>query len=182
MNLTNLRRHFFDYARGALRGHPGVRIGRDVKLTGPGHYDLHRGATITRGVRMWVGPGARLVMSYGSKIGDRSILNVETEVIIGVGTRISWDVQILDTDFHWIRDDHGRIHAHTKRIVLEDRVLIGTGSLILKGVTVGTGAVVGAGSVVRASVPASTIVIGNPARHVGDVSEWGSARGPLPES
>lgn len=33
MNLTNLRRHFFDYARGALRGHPGVRIGRDVKLT-----------------------------------------------------------------------------------------------------------------------------------------------------
>ncbi len=49
-------------------------------------------------------------------------------------------------------------------IVIEDDVWIGTDSLILSGVTIGKGAVVAAGSVVTKSVPAFTIVGGNPAK------------------
>ncbi|MBQ8246439.1 MAG: hypothetical protein IJZ42_04845 [Lachnospiraceae bacterium] len=48
-------------------------------------------------------------------------------------------------------------------IHIEDKVWIGTGCKILKGVTIGEGAVVAAGSVVVKDVEAWTMVGGNPA-------------------
>jgi acetyltransferase-like isoleucine patch superfamily enzyme len=50
------------------------------------------------------------------------------------------------------------------RTSVEDGAAIGSGALILGGVTVGTGAVVGAGAIVTRDVAAGTIVVGNPAR------------------
>lgn len=44
------------------------------------------------------------------------------------------------------------------------RASIGSGAVILGGVTIGEGAIVGAGSVVTKDVPPHTIVAGNPAR------------------
>ena len=48
--------------------------------------------------------------------------------------------------------------------ILEDRVSIGSGSVILPGLRIGRNAMVGAGSVVTSNVPAGTTVAGNPAR------------------
>lgn len=180
MNFRAARKHFADYLRGVVRGHPGVRIGHGVKLGGPGKYDLSRGCQINRDSQLWVGEGATLTMLPGSKLGDRAIVNVESKVSIGAGVRISWDVQILDTDFHWIEGSDGRIHQHTRPILIEDRVLIGASTIILKGVTLGTGSVVGAGSVVRRSIAPRTVVGGNPAAKLGDVANWGSAARGLP--
>lgn len=175
MNLMNLRQHLFAYLRGGLRGHPGARVGRAVKLAGPGSYDLRRGSTITDNVQMWVGEGATFTMMPGAKVGDRSIVNVESSVFLGPNTRVSWNVQILDTDFHWLRGPDGRVRPHTRPILIEGDVLVGTGAMILKGVVVGRGAVVAAGSVVRSDVGAGVVVAGNPALEVGRVIEWGSA-------
>jgi acetyltransferase-like isoleucine patch superfamily enzyme len=174
MKLARLRRRLPDLLRGILRGHPGVRIGPRVRLTGPGRYDLHRGSRICEGAQLYVGPDATLRVAAGAKIGIRNIVNVASGVSIAAGVEISWDVQILDTDFHWIKDADGVVRDHTRPIAIGRHVLIGTGALILKGVNIGDGAVVGAGSVVRQSVPAKTIVAGNPAGVVGHVEEWGS--------
>lgn len=119
-------------------------------------------------------------MLSGSKLGDRCIVNVETEVLLSENVRVSWDVQIMDTDFHWLRDNSGRVRPHTRPVIIEHDVLVGARSMVLKGVLIGHGAVVGAGSVVRRSVPAGTVVSGNPAEEVGRVSEWGSAWGGTP--
>jgi acetyltransferase-like isoleucine patch superfamily enzyme len=55
----------------------------------------------------------------------------------------------------------------TGPIVVEDHVFIGTGAIILHGVTLGEGTVVTAGSVVTKSTPPYSIVRGNPAQIVG---------------
>ena len=41
---------------------------------------------------------------------------------------------------------------------------IGTGAIIMPGVTIGAGAMVGAGAIVTADVQDGTVVVGNPAR------------------
>jgi acetyltransferase-like isoleucine patch superfamily enzyme len=51
-----------------------------------------------------------------------------------------------------------------KEIHVEQDCWIGGNVVILPGVTIGRGSVVGAGSVVTKSVPAFTVVAGNPAR------------------
>jgi acetyltransferase-like isoleucine patch superfamily enzyme len=54
-------------------------------------------------------------------------------------------------------------------IVIENDVYIGEGAIVLGGTTIGEGSVIGAGSVVRKSVPAGSVVTGNPAQVVAKV-------------
>lgn len=58
------------------------------------------------------------------------------------------------------------------KIVIKDCAYIGSGSIILPGVTIGEGALVAAGSVVTKSVPAHTVVGGNPARVICSIEEY----------
>jgi acetyltransferase-like isoleucine patch superfamily enzyme len=57
-----------------------------------------------------------------------------------------------------------------EEIVIEDDVLINANCIILKGVTLGKGAIVGAGSVVTKDVPPYTVVAGNPAKQIREIS------------
>ena len=50
------------------------------------------------------------------------------------------------------------------RVVIEDLVSVGSGAVILPGITIGNGAFIGAGAVVTKDVPPGTTVIGIPAR------------------
>lgn len=58
------------------------------------------------------------------------------------------------------------------KIKIEDWAYIGSGSHILPGVTIGEGALVAAGSIVTKSVPAYTIVGGNPAKILCSVDDY----------
>ena len=44
-----------------------------------------------------------------------------------------------------------------------NNVFVGSGSIILPGVTIGNNVIVGAGSVVRTDIPDDSVVTGNPA-------------------
>lgn len=56
--------------------------------------------------------------------------------------------------------------AAPRPVVVEDGVFLGTGAMVLAGVTVGARSLVGAGAVVTKSVPPNSVVVGNPARVV----------------
>lgn len=96
----------------------------------------------------------------------------------------------LDTTFpSGVHIGHHTYLAFNSRVLSHDRVrglflhtrigancFIGGNSLILPGVEIGDGSIVGAGAVVTKSVPARSIVAGNPARVVRsdvDVIEYG---------
>lgn len=120
------------------------------------------------------------------EIGDDSTLAGAVfwcagHITIGRRVVISYNVVVVDSDFHPRDPDQRRLDAiavspygdpadrppsAVEPVVIEDDVLVGIGAMILKGVRIGAGASVCAGAVVTADVPAGSVVAGNPARIV----------------
>lgn len=63
-------------------------------------------------------------------------------------------------------DKDNRDLMHMKPVHIHKNAWIGTGAIILPGVTVGENAIVGAGAIVTKDVPANTTVVGNPAKPI----------------
>ena len=125
-------------------------------------------------------------------IGDWCSLSPDTKIWsmerIEIGNRVilSHGVQIFDNNSHSMSasDRHGRfreLRSHGrhlqseqvshKAVRIEDDAWIGFNSAILKGVTIGRGAIIGACSVITQDVPPFAVVVGSPARKVGESRE-----------
>ena len=85
------------------------------------------------------------------------------DVSIGRNVSISRNVMLI-TGGHDLHDFNIDI---VKSIIIDDDVVIFTGSCILQGVKIGRGAVIGAFSVVRTNIPPYAIVSGNPCKVTG---------------
>lgn len=75
---------------------------------------------------------------------------------IGIPIRLA--SQIRDKDYNWKGLD--------QRIIIEDDVWVGLGSIVLSGVTIRKGSIIAAGSVVTKDVEPYSIYAGNPARKI----------------
>jgi maltose O-acetyltransferase len=115
--------------------------------------------------------------SYGQNtyIGDHVFLNVLcttldcNQVHIGHHVMIGPAVQIYTAAHHLLAETRIQGMEVAKAILIEDNVWIGGGAILLPGVIIGRNAVVGAGAVVTRSVPANTVVAGNPARVIREL-------------
>jgi acetyltransferase-like isoleucine patch superfamily enzyme len=143
-----------------------------VQLAEHAELNIDGRVTIGPGVRMILGPHAKLTIGDQTRITSNTNLFVKSDIEIGKETQISWGVQIMDTDFHYILDHEGNKRTNTKKVKIGNRVWVGSRATILKGVTIGDGAVIGAGSVVTKDVPPRTLVGGNPAQIIKQDVEW----------
>ncbi len=113
-----------------------------------------------------IGHGSKINVQGILTIGDNFRMTAESAIIarhrveIGDEVLVSWDVLVMDTDFHKIYDQDN-LHINPDRpITIGNRVWIGCRSLILKGVRLADGVVVAAGSTVSKSVEVGDAVIG----------------------
>ena len=117
--------------------------------------------------------------SYGcnTNLGDHVFLSSlctildNNEVRIGCHVMIGPVVQIYTAAHPLQSEPRIRGWEVAKPIVIEDNAWIGGGAILLPGIMIGRNAVVGAGAVVSRSVPANTVVVGNPARVVREIEQ-----------
>lgn len=143
-----------------------VVLGRDVKIFQPSLVNLY-GCQIGDETRL----GAFVEIQKNAVIGRRCKISshsficegvvIDDEVFVGHGVMFVNDKRPratvdgrLQTDSDW-----ELLRTHVKQ-----GASIGSGAVILGGVTIGEGALVGAGAVVTRDVPAGATVAGTPAR------------------
>lgn len=102
--------------------------------------------------------GTPSVINQGCRLDSRGGLT------IGSNVSISEDVCILTADHD---PKSPNFKGRPRPVLIEDYVFIGTGAMILPGVTIHRGAIVAAGAVVTRDVQSLDIVGGVPARSIG---------------
>lgn len=92
---------------------------------------------------------------------------IDGKIVIGKGTKISWNVGIITTNHDFNDLEH---HQPGKDIIIGENCWIAMNVMILPGVVLGPRTMVGAGSVVTKSFEkGNCIIAGNPAMKIADL-------------
>ena len=152
---------------------PDVRLGKDVRINHPELVNLY-GCSVGDNTKI----GAFVEIQKNAVVGARCKISSHTFICEGVTTEdevfIGHGVKFINDRYpRATYDDHLQTEADWKviRICVRRGASIGSGAVIMCGVTIGEKALVGAGAVVTQDVPDYAIVAGVPARIVGDVRE-----------
>lgn len=137
----------------------GVQTGHDTGLYNGTFFDL--------------GPNGEVVIgNYCTLVG--AIICSNSRIVIRDYVFIAHEVVLADSGVAVPGEAHPNSASvsgdpHTS-ILIDDNAWIGARVVLLNGARIGTGAIVGASAVVDFEVPPYTIVAGNPARVVRDIS------------
>lgn len=166
---------------------PGVQIAPSAQVN-------WRGLTLYRNSKLSIGDGSIIERSIVSErdgaeivIGSNtfmggSVIACATRIEVGDDVLIAWGCNILDHNSHaiawgkrqadvrdWRQGKKDWKDVITKPVKIGNKSWLGFNVAVLKGVEIGEGAVVAAASVVTKSVPAWTVVAGNPAKVIREI-------------
>jgi acyl-CoA synthetase (AMP-forming)/AMP-acid ligase II/acetyltransferase-like isoleucine patch superfamily enzyme/acyl carrier protein len=118
-----------------------------------------------KSTRVWLHRRRGVAIGRNVSIGLSVLIETAYPSLVSIGDNVSIGMRsIIIAHF---RDFTTQARAAGRPTVrIEDDVYIGPGVIVLPNVTIGRGAVVSAGSVVSSTVPARTLVRGNPARPI----------------
>jgi acetyltransferase-like isoleucine patch superfamily enzyme len=112
-----------------------------------------------------------------------SVIACATHIDIGSDVLISWGCTIVDHNSHaiafsqrkldvkeWYYNRKDWTNVRMNPVKIGDKAWLGLNTVVMKGVEVGEGSIVAAGSVVTKSIPPWTIVAGNPATVIRQIT------------
>lgn len=162
----------------------GIKIGFDKSgLSDPTAYSVWQvaGTVIFKG-RARLGPALKLVASAGGTIifgenfnaGNDVSIYCASRITFGNGALLSWNVTVMDHDFHEIHDQTSKLRInHPREIFFGDNVWIGCNSMILKGGGCDDNCIVAAGSMLNKRMQGEGCIIGgNPPRVLKSNVYW----------
>ena len=146
---------------------PDVKLGENVRIYS---FTNLYGCEIGDDVKI----GTFVEIQKGAKIGRRCKISSHTFVCEGVTLEddvfVGHHVVFTNDRFPRATNASGQLQTEADWVCVPTLVKrgasIGSGAVLLCGITIGENALIGAGSVVTKDVPAGAVVAGNPARPV----------------
>jgi acetyltransferase-like isoleucine patch superfamily enzyme len=166
---------------------PGAKLYRSARIRNASGKDIEirvGSHTMILGELLTFAHGGQIQIGAWCYVGEGTRIWSAARVLIEDRVLIAHNVNIFDSLTHPVsaRARHRQFQmivtsGHPKEIDLGEREItigsdawIGANAMILRGVTIGTGGIVGAGAVVTRNVPDYTIVAGNPAHPVRELT------------
>lgn len=133
-----------------------LSCGENVKFFPRNSYFSY--ANIAIGNDVYIGPGA-----FFSTI---KLISIGNKVMFGPNVTIIGGDHNITKIGKFMYDVEDKLDENDQPVLIGNDVWIGTGAIILKGVTVGEGSVVAAGSLITKNVEPYSIVAGIPAKKI----------------
>ena len=149
---------------------------------------IDEGAQVGAGTRIWHFCHLMSTCRLGENCNIGQNVYIDSNVIIGNGVKIQNNVSVYNgvviednvflgpsMVFTNVTNPRSFIERKNefKKTVVRKGASIGANATILCGIEIGCYAMIGAGAVVIKTVPAYALIVGNPARQIGWVSEAG---------
>jgi len=127
----------------------------------PGSYrarlQQYRGVKFKNAKSVFLGENVTIDGIYPENvsIGDRCLITAGTTIL----------THYLDTE-NLSENPEFYFRFYQGKVIIEDDVFIGTGSVIAKPVRIGKGAIIGANTVITKDVPPGAVMVGAPAKNI----------------
>lgn len=146
-----------------------VTIGKRCKI-GVDNITYHAGMPFS--TRLLVDKkDANITIGDNCRINGASI-HAKNRISIGNNCVFASGISIMDSNGHEVFSKNRTTGEDIPEpIVIGNNVWIGLNAVILKGTQIGDNSVVAAGSVIKGVFPNNSIIAGNPARKVRDITE-----------
>lgn len=130
---------------------------------------------IGHGSKITVGANGELILGSNFTINAESSIVAFSKVQFGSNCLLSWEILIMDTDFHKLKDEVGNVLNEPSPIIIGDKVWIGCRCLILKGAVIPNNCVIGANSLLnRVLEKENSLYVGSPCKIQKENISWES--------
>lgn len=129
-------------------------------------------ARIGHGSKISVGRQGQLILGANFTISAESSIVSHKIIRFGDNCLLSWDILVLDTDFHSITCN-GKTINEPQEILIGDNCWIGCRTTVLKGSVIPSGCVIGANALVAGQLTECDAIYGGaPAAVLKEKIEW----------
>lgn len=131
------------------------------------------GAKIGHGSKISVVGKGKLILGKNLVITAESTIICVKRVEFGDDCLLSWDILIMDTDLHKIKDVEGKVINKPKEILIGTKVWISCRNLILKGSVIPDHSIIAANSLVNKPLQGThQVFAGNPVKAIKSQVTW----------
>lgn len=125
---------------------------------------------------MGVGPISKeKLIKYGAKVGENCKIYTK-KIDIGFAKLLTIGDNVTLSDCRLLLHDASTKQAlgysRVGHITIGNNVFIGADAIVLPNVTIGENVIIGAGAVVTKNIPDNSVVVGSPARIIGEYSDF----------